>query len=146
MANVDITGYRVGIKIGKIPSSLLQTLPPEQTEEVLGYRNKLANQRTQTIKKIGYVNQRTLMEKERSVVGHSKSGYVPTGVLMRSIQPEFNGDYVDIIAPAESKKGYHYGTAVEYGTLKMPATPYIRPTAEYMVEKNEEIAREGFHE
>lgn len=58
---------------------------------------------------------------ERGMVGHGRSGYVPTGNLMRSIKAYTLDDgRVQIYPNAKTKKGTEYGGYVEYGTRKHP--------------------------
>lgn len=95
---------------------------------------------------------------EREVVGHSKSGYVPTGTLEGSITPQFSegGMKVSIVPlataedaekarkqisqgakkirrvnkPSEDKDAYYYGAAVEFGKGHNPREPFMKPSGE----------------
>lgn len=64
---------------------------------------------------------------EREMVGHGRSGYVPTGNLMRSIKAHTLEDgRVQIYPEAETKRGTEYGGYVEYGTRRHPTPePYM---------------------
>ena len=81
---------------------------------------------------------------ESSQVGHSKSGYIPTGTLQGSIKPEFSPDGLSVsVAPhattAQVKqarggkvdgKATPYGQFVEFGTYKMAPEPFMKPSGE----------------
>lgn len=95
---------------------------------------------------------------ERSLVGHSKSGYKPTGTLQGSITPVFNQDGKSVqivpLATAEdaekarqkiksgaktvkhvhkiskNEDAYYYGTAVEFGLGHNPKEPFMKPSGE----------------
>lgn len=66
-------------------------------------------------------------EIERSMVGHGRSGYVPTGNLMRSIDSHDNGLDTAIYPTAKSKGGTEYGGYVHDGTRLHPVPePYMQ--------------------
>ncbi|MEJ6358741.1 hypothetical protein WJM93_15670 [Lactiplantibacillus plantarum] len=134
-------GYSIKLQIDELPTSMMSRLPKAQAQIVLDYEKQLRSKKSKLLRKLGSENQIALQETERNVVGHSKSGYIPTGNLMRSIITEYSPDGVDILATAQSKGGYYYGNAVEFGTKRMHATPYVRPTFENMVAENEETAK-----
>jgi hypothetical protein len=95
---------------------------------------------------------------EASLVGHSKSGYVPTGTLQGSITPQFSkGGYKVSIAPlataedaekarkaiaqgakkirrvnkpSESEDAHYYGVDVEFGRGNNPKEPFMKPSGE----------------
>ncbi|WP_405024768.1 HK97-gp10 family putative phage morphogenesis protein [Ligilactobacillus sp. LYQ139] len=81
---------------------------------------------------------------ESSLVGHSKSRYVPTGTLQGSIKPEVSPDGLSVsVAPhattAQVKqarggkadgKVTPYGPFVEFGTYKMAPEPFMKPSGE----------------
>ncbi|MFK5676032.1 HK97-gp10 family putative phage morphogenesis protein [Ligilactobacillus sp. LYQ60] len=81
---------------------------------------------------------------ESSLVGHSKSRYVPTGTLQGSIKPEISPDGLSVsVAPhattAQVKqarggkadgKVTPYGPFVEFGTYKMAPEPFMKPSGE----------------
>lgn len=95
---------------------------------------------------------------ESQKVGHSKSGYVPTGTLQGSITPQFSEDGMKVsvvpLATAEdaekarkqisqgvkkirkvnklskNKNAYYYGTAVEFGKGHNPREPFMKPSGE----------------
>ena len=95
---------------------------------------------------------------ESQKVGHSKSGYVPTGTLQGSITPQFSKDgmKVSIVPlatsedaekarkqikqgtkkvrkvnkPSKNKDAYYYGTAVEFGKGHNPREPFMKPSGE----------------
>lgn len=74
------------------------------------------------------------MRIERDQVGHSKSGYIPTGNLMRNIKhhESSNGMTTTVQPEAESKAGYNYGQAVEFGlkNRNYAAEPFMKPAGE----------------
>lgn len=76
------------------------------------------------------VNQAQVIESQ--LVGHGKSGYVPTGNLQGSIKPEFSQDgmSVSIKPEATNKANDYYGQYVEFGTYKMAPEPYMKPSGE----------------
>ena len=78
---------------------------------------------------------------ESSLVGHSKSGYVPTGNLQGSIKAKFDGNSVEI-APEATTKGKnglgYYGQYVEFGTYKMAPEPYMKPSGEKVAQQLEQ--------
>lgn len=95
---------------------------------------------------------------ESQKVGHSKSGYVPTGTLQGSITPEFSEDGMKVSVvplatsedadearkqikqgskkvrkvnkPSKNKDAYYYGTAVEFGKGRNPKEPFMKPSGE----------------
>lgn len=95
---------------------------------------------------------------ESQKVGHSKSGYVPTGTLQGSITPQFsdNGLKTTVLPLATAEeaeearqrikqgtkkthkaskpsaiKGVHYyGVDVEFGNAHMDAEPFMKPSGE----------------
>lgn len=95
---------------------------------------------------------------ESQKVGHSKSGYVPTGTLQGSITPQFSeeGMKVSVVPlataedaekarkqisqgvkkvrkvnkPSKNKDAYYYGTAVEFGKGRNPKEPFMKPSGE----------------
>lgn len=80
---------------------------------------------------------------ESSLVGHSKSGYVPTGNLQGSIKPKFSDNGMTVeIRPAATTKGKngenYYGQYVEFGTYKMAPEPYMKPSGEKVAEQLEQ--------
>ena len=80
---------------------------------------------------------------ESSLVGHSKSGYIPTGNLQGSIKAKFsdNGMTVDVrpTATTKGKNGLgYYGQYVEFGTYKMAPEPYMKPSGEKVSEQLEQ--------
>lgn len=80
-------------------------------------------------------------EIERDMVGHGRSGYQPTGNLMRSIKAYDAGEGVVQVYPnAESKDGKEYGGYVEYGTRKHPTPePYMYQTNQEMSKRIKEL-------
>ncbi len=83
---------------------------------------------------------------ERANVGGKKSGYVPTGNLMRSIEAHDSSDgmQTEIVPTAMSKTDYEYGQAVEFGTKKgMAAEPFMKPAGDEIGSKLSETAREA---
>lgn len=70
---------------------------------------------------LGRVNVEKAQHIERDMVGHGRSGYQPTGNLMRSINAYTLSDgRVQVYPNAEAKGGTEYGGFVEYGTRKHP--------------------------
>lgn len=69
---------------------------------------------------------------ESSLVGHGKSGYVPTGNLQGSIKPKFNKNGLEVSVKPEATNGKNqpYGQYVEFGTYKMTPEPYMKPSGE----------------
>lgn len=106
------------------------------------------------IKNAGAREQEAAQGLERTQVGHGKSGYVPTGTLqgMMEIKISDDGKSVSVkpmatvadqkralaaIAGSGSKKPLtsqdgvdYYGVYVEYGTYRMAAEPFMKPTGE----------------
>lgn len=76
---------------------------------------------------------------EREQVGHSASGYVPTGTLRKSIKPSVSDDntIATVSAAAQAKDGYLYGNAVEFGTYKQAAEPFLGPALNETQQDNE---------
>lgn len=97
---------------------------------------------------------------ERSKVGHSKSGYEPTGTLQGSITPQFGSDklsvsVVPLATSADAKKNmqrikqkksirhihkpskfrdvHYYGADVEFGYGHNPKEPFMKPSGEQMI-------------
>ena len=95
---------------------------------------------------------------ESQKVGHSKSGYVPTGTLQGSITPLFSDDKLKVsVVPlataqqaeqarknikqgvkntrkstksSEDGSAYYYGVAVEFGKGHNPKEPFMKPSGE----------------
>lgn len=95
---------------------------------------------------------------ESQKVGHSKSGYKPTGTLQGSITPQFSGDGMKVSVvplatsedaekarqqikqgakrvrnvnkPSKNEDAYYYGTAVEFGRGRNPREPFMKPSGE----------------
>lgn len=100
---------------------------------------------------------------ESQKVGHSKSGYVPTGTLQGSITPQFSDDGMKVSVvplatsadaekarktikqgakkirqinrPSKSEDVYYYGAAVEFGTRHMAKEPFMKPSGEKIISK-----------
>lgn len=100
---------------------------------------------------------------ESQKVGHSKSGYVPTGTLQGSITPQFSDDGLavsvlplatsqdaekarqaikqgvkkirQINRPSKSEQAYYYGAAVEFGLGHNPKEPFMKPSGEKVIAK-----------
>lgn len=67
---------------------------------------------------------------EKVMVGHGRSGYVPTGNLMRSIDVHDSGFVSKIYPSAKAKDGKtEYGGFVEYGTRLHPIPEPFMQTA-----------------
>lgn len=95
---------------------------------------------------------------ERQKVGHSKSGYKPTGTLQGSITPQFSDDGMKttvlplatseeaekarqqikqgvkkihkVNKPSKNKDAHYYGVDVEFGNVHMEAEPFMKPSGE----------------
>ena len=67
------------------------------------------------------------VKQERGMVGHGRSGYVPTGNLMRSIDQHDDDGVTQVYPDATASDGEtEYGGFVETGTRWHPeATPYM---------------------
>ncbi|MGA3475148.1 phage tail protein [Lactiplantibacillus plantarum] len=127
---------------------------PEALEEANNeYRRAVALSKA-FIKNAGAREQEAAQGLERTQVGHSKSGYEPTGTLQGSIEIKLSDDGKSVsvmpmatvadqkralaaIAGSGSKKPItsqdgvdYYGVYVEYGTYKMAAEPFMKPTGE----------------
>lgn len=97
---------------------------------------------------------------ERSKVGHSKSGYVPTGTLEGSITAQFAEDKMSVSVvplataedadkarkaisegkkvkrinkPSKKKDVHYYGADVEFGYGHNPKEPFMKPSGERMI-------------
>lgn len=81
----------------------------------------------------------TAKQTEQGMVGHGRSGYKPTGNLMKSIEAHREGDTVKIYPNAVSKDGKaEYGGLVEYGTRKHPIPePFMETAYEGMIVPNQ---------
>lgn len=110
------------------------------------------------IKNAGAQEVEAASDLEASLVGHSKSGYKPTGTLQGSITPQFSDDgmKVSIVPlatsedsakarkqisqgakkirrvnrPSKNESAYYYGAAVEFGLGHNPREPYMKPSGE----------------
>lgn len=72
---------------------------------------------------LGTENVKLAKQIERNMVGKSRSGYIPTGNLMRSIEAHMTEDgRVQVYPDARANKGNgaEYGGYVEYGTRRHP--------------------------
>lgn len=91
--------------------------------------------------------QKKAREIERVNVGGKKSGYKPTGNLMRSIDAHDNseGMQTEIAPEAMTKQDYEYGQAVEFGTKdgRMPAQPFMKPAGDEIGSKLNDAVREA---
>lgn len=86
------------------------------------------------LNELGIENAKKAKQIERGMVGHGRSGYIPTGNLMRSIKSHTLTDgRVQVYPEATTKKGTEYGGFVEYGTRKHP-TP-----EPFMYQSNKEM-------
>lgn len=65
---------------------------------------------------------------------------VRTGNLKNSIQTEMKGDL-----NAEVQVGANYGIFVEYGTRRMSARPYMRPSAEHVKDAFVEACKQAMN-
>lgn len=97
---------------------------------------------------------------ESQQVGHSKSGYIPTGTLQGSITPQFSrgGLKVSVVPlatsvdadkarqkakggkakhfkPGKGPELHYYGVDVEFGNSKMAAEPFMKPSGEKVATK-----------
>lgn len=111
------------------------------------------------IRKVGADEVEEAAKIERDLVGHSKSGYVPTGTLEGSITPEFSDDGMKVsVVPlatsaqaeaARRKLGqgkrkkpsrasgelHYYGVDVEFGRGRNPREPFMKPSGESIAAK-----------
>lgn len=97
---------------------------------------------------------------ESRQVGHSKSGYIPTGTLQGSITSQFSkgGLKVSVVPlatteqaeqarqhakqgrqrhfqPGKAQGVHYYGVDVEFGNSKMKAEPFMKPSGEKVAVK-----------
>jgi hypothetical protein len=81
---------------------------------------------------------------ERAMVGHGRSGYVPTGNLMKSIASHDDGLTTRVYPSAKAKDGVtEYGGFVEYGTRLHPVPePYMQDTNAMMTGEIERQLRD----
>ena len=78
-----------------------------------------------------------IIKREVPRPGHSRSktGYIPTGNLQRSIHPK--KEYMR----GELLSNVHYWVYVQYGTKYMPANPFVTRTKEKIVPKMKQYLR-----
>ncbi|ERL63762.1 hypothetical protein [Schleiferilactobacillus shenzhenensis] len=102
------------------------------------------------IEKLGTDTQQKAREIERDQVGHSKSGYIPTGNLMRNINHHESDDGLttQTYPEAQSKDGYNYGQAVEFGLKdrNYPADPFMKPAGEEVSKNLNGRSRQALNE
>lgn len=105
-----------------------------EAERVIKQINLINSGSKEMLNELGRENVKRAEKIERGMVGHGRSGYIPTGNLMRSIKSHTLTDgRVQVYPEATTKKGTEYGGFVEYGTRKHP-TP-----EPFMYQSNKEM-------
>lgn len=116
------------------------------SKDMLKLQKKVHNGAKKAIRQMGTLEQGKAQEIERNVVGHSKSGYVPTGNLNEHIKAHYprKSEKIEVqVYPKVSNKGYNYGQSVEFapefGNKHAAATPYMKPSADIINQKFDEV-------
>lgn len=95
-----------------------------EAEKIRTTKSRLDNGIPGFLRAIGSETSIKAKQTERAMVGHSRSGYVPTGNLMRSIGMTIDGPTKVTVKPDTDYDAY-----VEYGTRKHPVPePYMQDT------------------
>lgn len=146
------------IKVKAAAEQLASLGMPEAMEE---YNREYARAKAATkvfIRNAGAQEVDEAQKLESAQVGHSKSGYKPTGTLQGSITPFISDDgkKVQIVPlatsidaekarkqvaqgakkirrvskPSKNPDAYYYGTAVEFGLGHNPKEPFMKPSGE----------------
>lgn len=107
-------------KMIELARSLKQSGNDDLAKLILQDKVRLENNIPAAIKKLGNNEVKDAKDLVRDRQYKSKSGYVGHGNLMNSIKAEISDDKlsVDIAPHAESKEGYEYGQAFEFGLKK----------------------------
>lgn len=108
-------------KMNEIASKLNSMGMNEEAERIADKINSIKAGTKRLLVELGRADNQKAREIERGMVGHGRSGYVPTGNLRRSINYHMvDDDRVQIYPEAQAKNGTEYGGFVEYGTRKHP--------------------------
>lgn len=118
----------------KVASELKSLGMNEEAERVVRQIGLIKSGSESMLTELGRQNVRKAQKIERGMVGHGRSGYLPTGNLMRSIEAhKLTDGRLQVYPDAKTKKGTEYGGFVEYGTRKHP-TP-----EPFMYQSNKEM-------
>lgn len=120
-----VVEYRVTDNYSKpmtqVASELKSLGMNDEAERVIRQIGLIKSGSESMLTELGRQNVRKAQTIERGMVGHGRSGYIPTGNLMRSIKSHTLTDgRVQVYPEAQTKKGTEYGGFVEYGTRKHP--------------------------
>lgn len=115
------------VKMREIASKLRAMGMESESRSIYGKMGAIKAGSNRMLVELGRSEAKKAREVERKMVGHGRSGYVPTGNLRRSINyHQLDDGRVQIYPEAQSKKGTEYGGFVEYGTRKHPTPePYM---------------------
>lgn len=133
-----VVEYRVTDNYSKsmtqVASELKSLGMNEEAERIIRQIGLINSGSESMLTELGRQNVRKAQIIERGMVGHGRSGYVPTGNLMRSIKVhKLTDGRMQVYPEATTKKGTEYGGFVEYGTRKHP-TP-----EPFMYQSNKEM-------
>jgi len=78
--------------------------------------------------------------------GYSEKKLHRTTTLSRSFTYEVEGNSVIIGTNVKSERGFPYPKALEYGTVKMPARPFMKPTKSILKDRMNKIAHQVFRD
>ncbi len=108
-------------KMNEVASKLNSMGMNEEAERITDKINSIKAGTKGLLVELGRADNQKAREIERGMVGHGRTGYVPTGNLRRSINYHMvEDDRVQIYPEAQAKNGTEYGGFVEYGTRKHP--------------------------
>lgn len=98
-----------------------------EARSIYGKMGAIKRGSNRMLTELGREETKKAREIERGMVGHGRSGYVPSGNLRRSIKAHTLSDgRVQVYPEAQDKKGTEYGGFVEYGTRRHPTPePYM---------------------
>lgn len=115
------------VKMREIASKLRAMGMNSEAQQVLEKMQAIKSGSKRILTELGREETKKAREIERSMVGHGRSGYVPTGNLRRSIQAHTLSDgRIQVYPLAQAKNGTEYGGYVEYGTRRHPTPePYM---------------------
>lgn len=92
-----------------------------EARKIYGKMGAIKRGSKRMLAELGREETKKAREIERGMVGHGRSGYVPTGNLRRSIKAHTLSDgRVQVYPAAQAKNGTEYGGFVEYGTRRHP--------------------------
>lgn len=133
-----VVEYRVTDNYSKpmtqVASELKSLGMNEEAERIIRQIGLINSGSESMLTELGRQNVRKAQIIERGMVGHGRSGYVPTGNLMRSIKVhKLTDGRMQVYPEATTKKGTEYGGFVEYGKRKHP-TP-----EPFMYQSNKEM-------